>query len=266
VSGATEALNTLIPMGAFDPLEPSLVLPDVKSPTTWRGGALPFRDPERRLFVMAAVQRGIVYVNPHSVGTDEISSYWDLLEPRWRGRIVADDPRVAGAGQATFGFFYLHPDLGPEFIRLLAEQHPLLLRDYRQEVDQVARGNQLILIGTSDVQVEPLIKAGVPISIVDPSQIKEGSGVTAGNSNLALFNRAPHPNAARLYVNWLLSKQGQTGFVRAEGYVSQRLDVTTDHAAAWRVPVPEAIDIDAPESVELRRTQLMPLLYEVFGR
>jgi hypothetical protein len=44
--------------------------------------------------------------------------------------------------------------------------------------------------------------------------------------------------------------------VRAEGYVSQRLDVAANHAAPWRVPPPEAMDIDAPEAVEARRTQL----------
>ena len=52
IHGSTTALEAMIPMGAFDPLEPSLILPDVKDPKTWRGGAIEFLDPSKMVIVM----------------------------------------------------------------------------------------------------------------------------------------------------------------------------------------------------------------------
>ncbi len=151
-----------------------------------------------------------------------------------------DDPTRAGPGQATFTFFYLHPDLGPNFIRALAKQEPTALRDYLQELDGIAKEKFLMLIGVSDIVAEERMKAGVPIAIIDPRKIKEGSDVSPGSGGLAIFNRAPHPNAAKVYINWLLSKEGQTDFAQVNGYISARLDVPTDHSP-WRVPIPKAI-------------------------
>ena len=81
---------------------------------------------------------------------------------------------------------------------------------------------------------------------------------------LRLFNKAPHPNAAKVYINWLLSKEGQTVFARANGYVSARLDVPTDHAEPWRVPQPGAIKTYT-KAAQQAKDNLMPLLIEVFG-
>ena len=81
---------------------------------------------------------------------------------------------------------------------------------------------------------------------------------------VALFNRAPHPNAAKVYLNWLLSKEGQTIFARATGYISARLDVPTDHAPQ-RVPIPGSIKTYTQEAMEVRK-KLWPLLTEAFRR
>ena len=74
------------------------------------------------------------------------------------------------------------------------------------------------------------------------------------------------PNAARLYINWLLSKEGQTSFARAAGYISSRLDVPTDHAAAWRIPQQGAIKTYGLQARNELRNKVLPFLYEVFGR
>jgi hypothetical protein len=80
-----------------------------------------------------------------------------------------------------------------------------------------------------------------------------------------IFNRAPHPNAAKVYINWLLSKEGQTINARATGYISNRLDVPTDHAAPWRVPQPGSIKTYTQEAID-KKHELSPILIEVFGR
>jgi ABC-type Fe3+ transport system substrate-binding protein len=88
--------------------------------------------------------------------------------------------------------------------------------------------------------------------------------VSSGAGNAALFNQAPHPHAAMVYINWLLSKEGQYLYGRALAYVSKRLDVPNDYVEPWRVPQPGAIKTYTQEA--MRRDKLMSLLRETFGR
>ena len=264
IHGSTTALEAMIPMGAFDPLEPALILPDIKDPKTWRGGAIEFLDDNKMVLVMTPFHRGTIFYNPKLVNAKEFKSHKDLLHPKWKGKIVADDPRRAGPGAATFTFFYLHPELGPDFIRELGKQQITLLRDYAQEVDAVGQGRYPVLIGGADFVAVNRAKQGVPVAIVDARQLKEGTDLSPTNGNLALFNRAPNPNAAKIYINWLLSKEGQTAFARANGYVSARLDVPTDHTEPWRVPLPGAIKTYTKAAMQVK-DNLQPVLQEVFG-
>lgn len=106
---------------------------------------------------------------------------------------------------------------------------------------------------------------GVPITIVDPRQLREGSDLSPAAGNVALFNHPPNRNAATVYVNWLLSREGQTPFVQAAGYVSSRLDVPTDHTFPWRVPLPGAMKTYTLEALDTRHT-VVSLLEDLFGR
>jgi ABC-type Fe3+ transport system substrate-binding protein len=173
VSGTSTVLENLIPNKIVDPLEPTLILPEVKESKNWRGGALEFLDPGRQLLVMTLIQRGTLYVNSNLVNPKEFSSYKDLLDPKWKGKIVGDDPRKSGTGQASFLFFYRHPELGADFIRALGRQGLTLLKNYAQEVDMLGQGRFPLGIGLSDSMIEERTKRGVPILIVDPRQIKE---------------------------------------------------------------------------------------------
>ena len=264
IHGSTTALQAMIPMGAFDPLEPALILQDVKDPKTWRGGAIEFLDPGKMVMVMTPFQRGTIFYNSNLVKGNEFTSHKDLLNPKWQGKLVVDDPRRGGPGVATFTFFYLHPELGPDFIRALGKQQMTMLRDYAQEVDAVGQGRYPVLVGGADFVAINRAKQGVPIAIVDPRELREGTDVSPANGNLALFNRAPNPNAAKIYINWLLSKEGQTSFARANGYVSARLDVPTGHTEPWRVPLPGAIKTYTMDAMQVR-DKVQSLLKEVLG-
>ncbi len=240
IGGTTTALTGLGPMGAFQSMEPYIIYPDIKDPKTWRSGQMEFVDSDKQMLVMSPSQRATLFVNKDMVKPGEIKSYKDLLDPKWKGKMVADDPRTPGPGQATFAFFYMHPDLGPDFIRALVKQNMLIIKNYRQEIDFIGQGKYPILIGTSDSTAEARMNQGLPIRIVDPRELKEGSDISPAAGNVAVFTRAPHPNAAKIYLNWLLSREGQTKFVRKAGYISSRIDVPTDHSP-WRIPIPGSI-------------------------
>src|SRR5258705_2098169 len=104
--GTTTALTVMNPMGAFDPLEPALIAPDVKEPQNWRGGSLEFVDPGRRIMVAIAMQRGTIFINSDLVDPKEFKSYKDLLNPKWKGKLAIDDPSRSGPWQSTFTFFF----------------------------------------------------------------------------------------------------------------------------------------------------------------
>ncbi|MGH7768864.1 MAG: hypothetical protein ACREQP_15570, partial [Candidatus Binatia bacterium] len=77
VTGTTTGLLVLLPGGMLDPMEPALILPDVKDPKQWRGGALEFSDPGKHFLVMTPSQRGTLFVNPKVTNPQEIKSYKD---------------------------------------------------------------------------------------------------------------------------------------------------------------------------------------------
>lgn len=264
VAGALEAL--ILPMKVLAPLEPAMILPEVKDVKNWRGGEFEFLDPGRTIMVMSPYTRGILLVNSKLLSETGFTSYKDLLKPKWKGKIVIDDPLKPGPGQATFAFFYRHPDLGPNFIRQLVKQDMLVLKNYGQEVDLVGTGKRPIGIGLSESIAEARQRQGIPITIVDPRKIKEGSDISPAVGTVGLFNRAPHPNAAKVYINWLLSKEGQTAFVRATGYISARLDTPTDHAPYWKVPVPGAIKTYGLSARAIVKKEVLPFLRTVFKR
>ncbi len=264
IGGTTTALSVTLPAGMLDPIEPALILPQVKDPKQWRGGKIEYLDPGKRVMVMMLTQRGTLYVNPKVTKPESITSYKDLLAPKFKRKIVMDDPTNAGPGQATFTFFYLHPALGPNFIRELAKQEPTVLKDYTQELEGVAREKFLVLIGVSDIFAQARIEAGMPIAILDPRKIKEGTDIGSVSGALTMFNHAPHPNAAKVYINWLLSKEGQTAYALLNGNISTRLDVPTDHAP-WRVPMPKAIETYSQKAIDVK-DEVIAVFKEAFGR
>jgi iron(III) transport system substrate-binding protein len=256
-------LDTLIPSKAIEPIEPTLILPEVKDPKYWRGGALPLIGSGREILVMTPYQRGTIFYNKNMVREDEFKSYKDLLDAKWKDKLQMDDPRRPGPGNATFIFFYLHPDLGVDYIRALAKQNITMQNDYQQEVDIVGQGRAPVMLGAVDYLAEARMKQGAPIGIVEPGKIKEGTDVSAASGCVAIFNRAAHPNAAKVYLNWLLTKDTQTAYAKANVFTDARADVNADWVEPWRVPAPNAIRTDGEAGVAARE-KLIPLLKEVF--
>jgi iron(III) transport system substrate-binding protein len=211
ISGNISPLTVFHRAKILDPVKPLLVLPEVLDTTGWYEGKHHYDDPENRyIFVFEGTPRsGEITYNTKLVNSSEIKSYWDLLNPKWKGRIVSVDPLVSGPISAAHIFFYKHPDLGPEFLRRFhAETDITILRSNEQLLDWLSTGKYAFGIGARDV--DTAMMHGLPLNQFLPGSLKEGSSVTAYNGTLSFFNRAPHPNAAKVAVNWLLSREGQT--------------------------------------------------------
>ena len=162
---------------------------------------------------------------------EEARSYDDLLLPKFKGKIGILDPRSPGAGTATWAFFL--KTKGEEWLRKLAAQDMFLSRDQRQLADSLAKGKVAITIGLTYYTFAPFLKAGLPVKPLP--DMKEGTYTSCGSSATSIVKNSPHPNATKVFVNWLFSKEGQEIYGKAMGQATRRLDVDTKWMAAHGV-------------------------------
>jgi iron(III) transport system substrate-binding protein len=226
--------------GLLDPIKPLLVLPEVLDGSKWKKGSLWFMDPEQqyvlRLFSSESEQFSI---NTLKVRPDEMRSAHDLLDPKWKGKIATHDPTVPGTGSNQAARFYAQ--LGEDFAkRLYVDQKPVISRDERQLTDWLLRGTYPIVIGVNDAGLEEMRKEGMPVTPLFSLPDLPGT-VAVGNGLVALFKNAPHPNAAKLFINWLASKEGLEVYARAVQWSPTRNDIDEQSfVAAASIPTPGA--------------------------
>jgi iron(III) transport system substrate-binding protein len=143
---------------------------------------------------------------------DEPKSWKDLADPKWKGKILADDPRAIGGGYLTMLVHHETPALGLAYVEAYAAQGPTLTRDQRQSQQRVARGE--FAIYTPFILNDYNRMPGLPVKHIIPSE-----GVPYVLYGYSLLKNAPHPNAARLYMDFILSEEAQLIWAR-EGHGS----------------------------------------------
>lgn len=220
----------------LDPIKPVLVLPEVVDESKWWQGKHHYSDPDKRYLFryVASAQYGQISYNTKLLQPKEFTSFFDFLNPKWKGKILSRDIRTPGTGGSAIRLFYYHPEMGPEFVRrLFAETDITLFRDRRQGLDWLANGKFPICFWCEGV--EKANEQGLPVDAF--GRMKEGAGLSAGQAILTLVNQAPHPNAAKLFINWFLSRDGQNNFQSAlnksdgDAPDSLRIDIPKDEVA-----------------------------------
>lgn len=209
IGGKGSLMRVLWPGKIFEPIKPLLILPEVVDQSKWWKGKHRYADPEEKyVFVFVGnPSGGMVAYNKNLVDPKDIGSFWDLLNPKWKGRITATDPRVGGMDTPTL-FMYYTPALGPEFIRkLFVGMDVTIARSLVQPINWLARGKFALCMPCHTTRTRTAIAQGLPIGIIE--NLKEGETLSSSGHTITFMNRAPHPNAAALFVNWLLSREGQ---------------------------------------------------------
>ncbi|MGN6735121.1 MAG: ABC transporter substrate-binding protein [Candidatus Binatia bacterium] len=208
-AGGVTTYQQLFPAKVFDPIKPALLLPEITDASKWYQGKHHYSDPENQYILdyVGTATYGSISYNTKLVNVKDFKSYWDLLAPKWKGRIISRDVRVPGTGSGNARLFYYLPDVGPSFIKkLYGEMDTTLFRDYRQGTDWLAVGKAAIcFFCEADISKAQ----GLPVDTFGPGVFKEGAGLVTQFGTLGLVNRAPHPNAAKVFINWLLSRNGQ---------------------------------------------------------
>jgi iron(III) transport system substrate-binding protein len=221
-SGASSVLNVFVPAGAAKDLKPLLVHPEVTNTKAWYGGELPWAS-DWTLGFGASADRGIITYNPNLVDPNEFDSYWDILKAKWKGKIVMRDPRLDGVESPRT---FLYVKLGRKFfIRLLDEMKPVIAPDARTAAEWVALGRYALCIIGCNRAGEQAEAQGLPVKAVFPKILKEGFPVDMGGSGLTALSGSPHPAAAKYFINWFLSREGQIFYQKATGNFSLRTDI-----------------------------------------
>ena len=220
---------------ALDPITSAFILPEVKDESKWWQGRQHFIDPEGKyILVYVGAPLYLVGYNTDLVNPSEFKSYWDLLSPKWKGKIVAFDPQAGGFSATRDRFFYHNRELGPEFLRrLFSEMELTLYRRYPQGEDWLATGKFALCLCRHQ-SISEAKNQGLPVDLVEPSRFKEAVGLETRAKTLVLMNKAPHPNAAKVFINWFLSREGQIDFQKTSGRI-----VDAGAEASLRIDIPK---------------------------
>ena len=264
-AGAAAQVTVIKPEGFLQPLAPLLMLPEVMDKNVWIGGKLPFVDKDGTLIGYIATAEIAVMRNRDLVKDGEIKSYKDLLDPKWKGKIIMLDPTLAGPTQ-TWGAYLIknawNMEQTKEYFRGLVKQEPVLTRDRLQVVELTARGKYAIGIGANPETVGQFMDVGAPVA---PIKTIEGYSISPAVGMLSIPTQLAHPNAAAVFLNWFLTKEGQTAMVKGFKQPSARLDVApTGVNQLFLVKAGEKAVMQTEEELSLT-VQVRDMAKEVFS-
>lgn len=154
--------------------------------------------------------------NTNLVSAADAPKGWrDLLDPKWKGKIAAPDIALGGTGWIQYYFF--HQKYGGDFLKKFAAQKPRFYTSYQPLTLSVARGEAAIALTAVSIEAPMRIQEGAPLQPVYPAD-----GIPVAPAWEVLMQNSPHSNAALLYANWTLSKEGQEAQVKVRRIWSLR--------------------------------------------
>ena len=231
LSSTDPTVYMLPPINALAPLREALIDPDVFDDSKWHGGFDEgFVDKAKKYFYspIGFAGQSLGYINRDCLSKEAFNKANDLLKPEFKGKIVTFDPLLPGIGSRNL--WRLSVDKGVGFLKTVFTQQDITVsRNYRQMTDWLGSCRFPVALGIPEDPIQQMQKQGLLKNVEEmtgPAYFgNHGDGWTGGNENIGIFNNPPHPNAAKLFVNWYLSREGQQIYAKLHGTNSRRKDV-----------------------------------------
>jgi iron(III) transport system substrate-binding protein len=187
---------------------------------------------------------------------DAPKSYADMLDPKWKGKIVKAHP--AYAGYIMTSTYILSRLFGWEYFQKLGQQRVLQVQSSNDPPKKLSLGERPLMFDGNEYTTFIEKDKGAPVEVIYPA---EGTPFVGGSSGVA--KDAPHPNAARLFISFLYSREGQQVSVDKGGLRSLHPDVTDPPG---RVPLAKIKQLTAdPAELEKSMEEIKQKYAEYFG-
>jgi iron(III) transport system substrate-binding protein len=250
------ALQVLRPAGVWDPLRPAILLPEAKDEAGWDGGferGFSVVKDRALTYGVVANRGGGVTINTDQVKEESLKSFADLLDARWKGKLLLPDVRTMG--DSFWPMTSARLKLGDDIVkRLFVDQEPVLSRDTRQVAEFMVRGRYPIALGVNPLLLAQFQKQGLGKNL-KLVHFPELETMNFG-STVWLVNKAPHPNAARVFINWLLTREAQVVWAREVETNSRRVGVEPGNPQFVLPRGARFFQVDAEENLpEVVKTQ-----------
>ena len=184
-----------------------------------------FKSQPEGLWTWGSINSAGIAYNPKVVPPAEAPKDWtDLLNPKWKGAMSV---KTSNSGLQHFTWYMLNKVLGPEFWQKLTQQQPLAFDSQVQQYDRLVNGQDKVMECAQYSGFLDFKQKGAPLEYVLPT-----TGAVAGPEVWGIVDNAPHPNAARLFLDWFLSPAGQKPFIDALFMHAARPDVAPPAGAA----------------------------------
>ena len=208
--------------GQLVPVKPLLLLPEVADDSKWIDPKGMYLDKEKTYFPAYAIYDSrTVYYNKKFIKPSEAPKIESLTDPQWVGKISMADPRGGAALNMLSAILKVYGE--DKLKKLMLEQKPVQTQDPRQQMTWLTSGRYPIAFGMSpSVLVEYAQKGG---SIDDIEQVGGLLMWAPGTGGVQIPSKGPHPNATKVFVNWLLTADVQYRLAKAVQFNSRRNDV-----------------------------------------
>ena len=192
ITGQGTHVSVLYPAKALAPIPPAFILQEVRDESKWFKGKHRFVDPETSDTCVFQGHRGLyISINTQQAKPDEIKSWWDLINPKWKGKSIGYDPSIAGVARNVLWYLYMNKALGPEFMsKLYGDMQLTLSRDHRQLVDWLATGKAAVCVACDDAELGRVQEQRLPVESVTHT-LKEGDYIAGGQGVIRLIAPAP---------------------------------------------------------------------------
>lgn len=210
-------------MGYIAPVRDMLILPEVTDDSVWYGGIDGiFLDTQKKYFLGFGIyEENIAYYNKKFITDANAGDLKTIVDPKWAGKISMADPRAGSPLTASGAMIKTY---GEDFLRkLMVNQKPVIVKEPRQQMDWLSSGRYPISIGVPTIAFVELEARGA--SIEEFQKMTGPRTWTQGVGGIQALTDAPHPNATKVFVNWLLTSDVQKQIMTAVKMNSRRKDV-----------------------------------------